>query len=143
MIRAVLDANVFASAFIQSQGPSGRIVRLFADTRAFELVITQPILDEVERCLFYPRVRKRIRLSDAELRQALVALALLADVVTAEIELDVVVQDAEDNKIIAAAVEGRAAYIVTGDTDLLTLGSYEGVRIVPPAEFLRILEAGL
>lgn len=140
MIRTVLDANTYASAFMQAKGPSGRIVRAFLDG-AFELVTTQPILDETARCLFYPRVRKRIQLTDAAIRQALASLALLADVVTTELVLDVVVQDADDNKIVAAAVEGAAAYVVTGDTDLLTLKAYEGVVMIRPADFLKILES--
>jgi putative PIN family toxin of toxin-antitoxin system len=140
MIRAVLDANIFASAFIQSKGPSGCILRLFVDTRTFELVTPQPILDEAERCLFYPRVRKRIALTNDAIHQALAAIGLLADVVTTDLELDVVVQDPDDNKILAAAVEGKAEYVVTGDTDLLTMKVYEGIRIIPPAQFLKILE---
>lgn len=140
MIRAVLDANIYASAFMQSKGPSGRIVRAFLDG-AFERVTTQPILDETARCLFYPRLRKRIQLTDAAIHQALASLALLADVVTTELVLDVVVQDADDNKIVAAAVEGKAAYVVTGDTDLLTLKACEGVVMIRPADFLKLLES--
>src|SRR4051812_17694178 len=98
MIRAVLDANIYASTFMQSKGLSGRIVCAFLDG-AFELVTTQRILDETERCLFYSRVRKRISLSDTAIHQALASIALLADVVTTELVLDVVVQDADDNKI--------------------------------------------
>lgn len=141
MIRVVLDANVFASAFIQSKGPSGRILRLLVDTRTFELVTTQPILTEAERCLFYPRVRKRITLTDDKIQQALAAIALLADVVTTDLELNVVAQDPDVNKILAAAVEGKAQYVVTGDSDLLTMKVYEGIRIIPPAGFLKILDS--
>jgi hypothetical protein len=32
--------------------------------------------------------------------------------------------------------------VVTEDEDLLVLGTYEGVRIVAAATFLRLLEAG-
>lgn len=139
MIRAVLDANVFASAFIQSKGPSGQLLRLFVDVSAFDLVVTQQILDETERCLFYPRVRKRLAITDAAIRQALAAIALRADVVTPDFKLQVVVQDSDDNKILEAAVEGQVDYVVTGDTDLLTIKTYEGIQIVPPAQFLKVI----
>ncbi len=45
-------------------------------------------------------------------------------------------RDPADDKDIAAAIEGRADAIVTGDRHLLELGMHEGVRIVAPREFL-------
>lgn len=41
----------------------------------------------------------------------------------------------------SAALETDADYAVTGDRHLLALGSYRGIRIVQPAEFLMLLEA--
>jgi len=38
-----------------------------------------------------------------------------------------------------AAVEGRAAFVVTGDPDLLTLEEHAGVRVVSPRQFLDVL----
>lgn len=40
---------------------------------------------------------------------------------------------------LGCAIEGRADYIVSGDEDLLSLESYQGIPIVRAAEFLRIL----
>lgn len=139
MIRAVLDANVCASALIQSKGPSGRILRHLFEKRAFQLVTSQAFLDELERCLFYPRVRKRIPITDEALRQWLAAIGMIAEVVTDPPELSVVVDDPDDNAVLAAALEGRADYIVTGDRALLDLGEYEGIRNVTPVQFARTL----
>ena len=47
--------------------------------------------------------------------------------------------DPDDDHLLAAALEGRAAFLVTSDQHVLSLGEYEGVRIVTPAEFLKIL----
>ena len=44
--------------------------------------------------------------------------------------------DPKDHHVIAAAVAAEADFIVTGDRHLLELGSYEGLRIMTPAEFL-------
>ena len=38
-----------------------------------------------------------------------------------------------------AAVEGRAAFLVTGDPHLLAVTEYEGVRIMNPRAFLELL----
>lgn len=51
---------------------------------------------------------------------------------TSEIE---VCRDPDDDKFIECAVDARAFYIVSGDKDLLDLGSFEGVEIVTAADF--------
>lgn len=46
-----------------------------------------------------------------------------------------IVSDPEDNKILESAVESKAEFLVTRDNDLLSLGKYESIEIVTPAEF--------
>jgi predicted nucleic acid-binding protein len=46
-----------------------------------------------------------------------------------------VVDDKSDNRVLEAAVDGGADYIVSGDDDLLGLESFQGVPIVAPGEF--------
>jgi uncharacterized protein len=48
------------------------------------------------------------------------------------LDLEVVEGDQEDNKILASAV---AAYLITSDRHLLSLGDYQGVAIVRPGVF--------
>ena len=49
--------------------------------------------------------------------------------------------DPEDNMFLAAALEGEATHLVTGDEKhLLPLKQYHGVTIVRPALFLATLE---
>ena len=47
-----------------------------------------------------------------------------------------IVQDDPDNRVLECAVTGRAALIVTGDSGLLALGEYRGVRIVSLRDYL-------
>ena len=140
MLRAVLDANVLASAFIRPQGPPGRILRRFLEDRSFELVLSTPILEEIRRVLFYPRLRKYLTGSREEIEIRVAALGVLADIADGELDIRVVKDDADDDKYIAAALLGRADYIVSGDHHLVGLVEYQGVRIVKPREFLEILE---
>ncbi len=68
MIRAVLDANIYVSAAVRPQGPPGQIIDRFLRGGAFEIVMSQAIVEEVLRALTYPRVRKYIQPGlDAEL----------------------------------------------------------------------------
>ncbi len=46
------------------------------------------------------------------------------------------VRDETDDRVLEAAVEGAANYIVSGDDDLLSLGSFQDILIVPPGEFV-------
>jgi predicted nucleic acid-binding protein len=48
-------------------------------------------------------------------------------------------RDWKDVKFLAAGLEGEAEYVVTGDKDLLAFETYQKLRIVTPAVFLRIL----
>ncbi|MDE1845671.1 MAG: hypothetical protein KGH53_00080 [Candidatus Micrarchaeota archaeon] len=45
--------------------------------------------------------------------------------------------DPDDDRIIEAALEGKAECIVTGDKRLLELNGFEGIRICRPSEFLK------
>ena len=45
--------------------------------------------------------------------------------------------DAEDDAVVACAVEGEADYVVTGDRGLLALEAYKGIPILLPASFVK------
>ncbi|MBZ0298665.1 MAG: hypothetical protein K8J31_02945 [Anaerolineae bacterium] len=51
------------------------------------------------------------------------------------------VRDPDDLKILAAAVGGTATHIVSGDNDLLTLGTFEAIRILTAGEFLEVIRS--
>ena len=50
--------------------------------------------------------------------------------------------DPEDDTVLATAVLGQVDSLVTGDRGLLALGTYEGIRVITPRDFLRVLEPG-
>lgn len=45
-------------------------------------------------------------------------------------------RDAGDDFVLACALESQAAFVITGDQDLLALHPFRGVAIVTPAVFL-------
>ena len=139
MIRAVLDANVYVSAVVRPQGPPGRIVETFLRDGAFDIVMSPSIVDEVLRALAYPTVRKYIR-PGLEPDLWFEDIGVLAHIVAGERRIESVSKDADDDKYLAAAIEGRATFVVAGDADLLDLKEYEGIRIVSPRVFLDLLD---
>jgi len=138
LFRAVLDANVYVSALIQPEGTPGRLFERFLRDEAFELVLSPDIADEVLRVLTYPKVRRLVR-AGAEPELWFEDLAVLADMVAGELRVPGVCNDPDDDKYVAAALEGRAAYVVTGDQRFLELREHEGVQIVKPRAFLALL----
>jgi putative PIN family toxin of toxin-antitoxin system len=140
MVRVVFDTNVFVSAFIQPKSPPGQLLAKLIQGDGFELVLSACILDEIRRALRHPKVRKRIKLDDDDLDLRVTMLGLLSTTVTASSDaVSGVSRDADDDAILAAAVEGCADYIVTGDQDLLAIGDYQSIRIVTPRAFLQRL----
>jgi len=140
-VRAVLDANVVVSALIRPQGPPGQIlVRLLRDS-AFELIASPATLDELRRSLRYPRIRKYFRLPEEELDLWVDALGAIAVVVEGNVSRSVVTADPADDIYIAAAADGLADYIVSGDRHLMDLVQHGGIRIVTPRTFLTLLES--
>ena len=51
-------------------------------------------------------------------------------------KVDGVKNDPPDNRILEAAIDGKASYIVSGDKDLLRLKKFKGVKILTASKFL-------
>ncbi|MDN5942746.1 MAG: putative toxin-antitoxin system toxin component, PIN family [Nitrospira sp.] len=98
------------------------------------------IFDEVRRSLNYPRVRRYLSLRNEDIDRWIIALALIAEPTEGHLKVRAVEKDPEDDKYLVAALEGRAGYLVSGDSDLLDLHEYRGVSMVTARTFLRILE---
>ena len=137
---AVCDANVLASGFVgftRTDSTPGEILRRWR-LDEFTLVYSREIRRELERTLEKPYFRQRRTLG--ELHNALELL----DDWAAQTELTVavagIVADPDDDHVLAAAISSSAEYLVTGDRELQALGTYQGVHIVSPREFLTILD---
>jgi predicted nucleic acid-binding protein len=77
---------------------------------------------------------------EPEIRARVKRFARIADIIIPDIVPNVVENDPADDHILACAVSGKADVIVSGDKrHLLPLKEYEGIPIVRPADFLRML----
>ncbi len=139
MLRVLLDTNVLISAAIRPSGVPGQIVTAFLTRREFELVLSPMIVTEIEKTLRLPKIRKYLLEPDNAFLW-LADLAALADVVRDTGRIVGACRDPADDIVLAAALEGRASVIVTGDDDLLALVEYESVAIVTPRAFLELIK---
>lgn len=139
-MRAVLDTNVVISATLIEGGNEDRILRAW-QRGAFQLVLSPQILEEMGRVLFSERIRKFRWMDDADVVALLQILAAESVLVPGRLKVKAS-RDPADDKFLAAAVEGKTEYVVTGDKDLLVLKAYRRVEIVTPGRFVRILATG-
>jgi putative PIN family toxin of toxin-antitoxin system len=140
MIRAVLDTNTFVSAVINVQlSVSQEIYQNFID-KHFLLIVSPPLLAEVDEVLHRKRVMKFHKRSPEKLQEIMNQLTSLSYIVPGNTKVDIV-RDPDDNKILSAGVEGQANYIVTRDEDLLDLKKYQRIKIITPEDFMGILRS--
>ncbi|GAQ94510.1 putative toxin-antitoxin system toxin component, PIN family [Thermodesulfovibrio aggregans] len=59
----------------------------------------------------------------------------VTDVIQDSLTISGICKDKDDDNIIACAVASNADYIVTGDTELLSVKKYKRIRILSPRDF--------
>lgn len=137
-MRVVLDANVLISGVISPRGNPARILDLWKQER-FDLVVSQPILDELERVIHYPRIQERYGLPEKQVAQFLGSIAEESILVKPSSEISVIESDPTDNRYLECAADGDASYIVSGDRHLLELKRYRRIVILNPTGFLALM----
>jgi putative PIN family toxin of toxin-antitoxin system len=138
MMRVVIDANVFVSAALKPHSKPAQIINLVKEGK-IALVLSHDILEELKKVFRYPKIRKELRLTVSEIDEALAEIAPGAIRTPGKIRMRAVKEDPEDNRYLECAVEGQADFIISGDHHLTDLHVFEGIKIVDPATFLRIM----
>jgi uncharacterized protein len=132
--RVVIDTNVLVSGTIQKKGFPYKVVKAWEDDDLV-LITSEFLINEVGKVLHYEKIRARYSLKDEEIKQVLLNLMRYSIFINDPPKLNVIKEDPTDNNILAAAVAGKADYIISGDSHLLNLVSYKGIRILTPKEF--------
>ena len=140
-MKVVLDANIYVSSLINTQGNPKQIVAQWEQGR-FDVLVSASIIDEIGRVLRYPRIVKRHRQDERSIQRFLELLSSQAVMVEPTVILDVIKEDQSDNRYLECAIEGKAQFIISGDKHLLEMGEYRGIVILPPAAFMTLLEKG-
>jgi putative PIN family toxin of toxin-antitoxin system len=138
-MKAVLDSSVLISAFLSPIGAPAELL-LRAPTGAFSLCLSSEILAETAEVLLRPKHRKGRHFEPQQVARFCDDLLAVAVPVLDLPNVRAVPDDPKDDMIVATAVAAGADCLVTGDRrHLLPLGSYLGIRIVAPREFLELL----
>ena len=140
MFKVVLDTNIFVSSLIKKDSVPARLIQLWREN-AFLIIISEQMLDEMRKVFQYPHIKNKYKLKDEDINAVITTIEKDAIVLTDVLELNVIKEDPDDNKVLACALEVRADYIISGDKHLLTLKKYENIPIVKVKEYLNILES--
>jgi putative PIN family toxin of toxin-antitoxin system len=129
MIRVVIDTNVLASGTFWNGTPA----RVLSSWRKkdFQLLVSPEIIEEYQRTLG----KLAADFPTVFIGQVLETIELHSKWVNPK-PIRGVCRDPDDDKFIAAAVAGRADFIISGDQALLDVGNYQGIQILNPARFL-------
>ena len=129
----MFDTNVLVSALLLPKSkPRSSFDRALRNGR---LLISAAVLAEAYEVLSRRRFSRYINEEDA--RNFIAALTREAELVDVKVKISAS-RDPKDDKLLELAVSGRATHIVTGDSDLLALDPFQGIRILTPSSFLEL-----
>jgi uncharacterized protein len=135
VIRVTADTNIFVSALNYSGGKPSQFLDLAREGK-INLTVSEAILDELAEVL-----QRRFRFSDTDVAEARESIMDMARTIRPAVQLDVIKEDPDDNKILECAVASGSDYIVSGDKDLLRLQRYDSIRILTVSDFLDLMQA--
>ena len=133
-MRVVLDTNVLVSGLMLPESVPGKIVAAWRGTQ-FELVLSEPLLDEIGRVLSYPGIQARLGWGKDEIANFLLLLRFKTDVVDIAPEKGRRTRDPGDDPVLATLLASGADCLVSGDGDLLAL--WDRYPVLTPADFAR------
>lgn len=129
-MRVVMDTNVLVSALLFGGKPS-QIVDLVKDGR-IKLFLSPFILEEFEG-----KLMTKFKYSAEGAREARTDVEIIAGIIHPHAKIDAIKRKDSDNRILECALEAKAEVLITGNMqDIRPLGSFEGIDILTPAEFL-------
>jgi putative PIN family toxin of toxin-antitoxin system len=132
-MRVVLDTNVVVSGLIWGGKPY-QLLRAATDGE-IELFTSPLLLDELREVLARGHLVSRLAAKSppSSVAQAVRLYGELAVVVSPS-ATPKASRDPDDDEVLACALAAHADFIVSGDKDLLTLGSFEGIPILTAVE---------
>jgi putative PIN family toxin of toxin-antitoxin system len=138
-MRMVLDTDVLVAAFRSERGASRQLLIAALDQR-FVLLASTAIWLEYEAVMTRPSQLDAMQLNATEVRDALAALATVAEQVLIHFLWRPVLTDAGDEHVLDLAMNGRADMLVTFNQDDFAEASKTfQIEVVTPAVALRKL----
>ena len=139
-MRVVLDTNVVASGFLWGGVP--RQLLHAAREKKLQLYTSTTLLLELTDILGRAKFVRKLAAAQLSVDELVERYALLATVVHPAAISPVILDDPDDDHVLACALAAKAEIIVSGDRHLLDLKEHQGIRIVTVAEAVRNIASG-
>lgn len=131
--RVVIDTNVLISAALVPGAVPSRVVAYVLQHQ--RLLFSEQTFEELRTRLHRPKFDRYLSLDDRKLLlhdfNAAAEWVALGEVFSFS-------RDRDDDKFVQTALNGGARWLVSGDADLLCLGSVQSVHIMTPAQALSV-----
>ena len=142
--RATFDTNIVVRTVIRKDNLPNHFLSLWQEGR-FVLVLSQAIIDEVEKVLSRRALRLKYRYTLTEVRD-LINLLYQTNIVEVNTSFELCHRDHTDNVFVDCAVSGRVQFLVSADNDFIDDAGLKqalfefGVTIIDPPNFLEKIQ---
>jgi uncharacterized protein len=131
-MKIAIDTNFLVSATQWDYSVSNKLLQNLIRNNA-EIFASKEILDEFAEVL-----KRDFQYSKEEVSDIFNKVLQFLTIITPIKKVDIVKEDADNNKIIECALEGNVEYILSYDNHLLKLKEFQGIKIITPEKFLKI-----
>jgi putative PIN family toxin of toxin-antitoxin system len=133
-VRAVIDTNVLVAGLFWRGPPHTLLEQVRAG--AVAMVSSPMLLAELTDVIGRPKFDTILARTSTSHERLLADVRRMTEIVEPPPLPQPVCRDPDDDEVLALAIAARVDLIVSGDNDLLSLGSFEGIPIVAPSEAL-------
>lgn len=130
--RIVIDTNVLISRLLVPQSTAAKAVSAVVSHN--QLLVSDAMMAELADVLGRKKFDPYITVHERQ--DFLRLLGHVAEHVLIDCQVNAC-RDVKDNMVLELAVSGNAACVISGDADLLVLGSFREIPLLSPAEYLR------
>lgn len=134
MTRVCLDSNVLVAAFA-ARGLCADLLSLVLSDH--ELIVPEVVADELRRAL-----TTRLKASAEALSSVEAVLDRCEFIPRGDYPSPIALRDPSDEPVLAAAIQGGADILVSGDNDLLSVARESPIRILSPRAFMTLVRGG-
>jgi uncharacterized protein len=126
-VKLLLDTNVLVAALV-ARGTCSDLLEHCV--RHHVVISSRPLLDELRDVL-----TRKFRQRSADVRATVRLFEQTFTLVSPVILEGPACRDLDDDVVLATALAGESAAIVSGDQDILVLDPFRGIRILTPSAF--------
>jgi hypothetical protein len=138
-MRITLDTNVLVSAFISRAGYPARVLDILLTLEDVQLVLSDEIIREFKRVMSRDELLIRLDYGLNDVEELAKLFRKTSRMIKVTSEFRAVREDPADNAILNTAYDGRCDFIVSGDSHLLNIKKFRGIRILSPRRMLALL----